>query len=161
MEKFTFFYRTESPFSQWHPADFEIGGVHYNCAEQYMMYRKAILFGDMEAAGKIQSALTPREQKEHGRHVRSFDKTLWEAHCKQFVYEANHAKFTQNPHLLKMLLATKGTTLVEASPTDRIWGVGLEEHDPRIKSRATWRGSNWLGEILTKLREDLLAGSDQ
>ncbi len=157
MEKFTFFYRTESPFSQWHPADFEMGGVHYNCAEQYMMYRKAVLFGDQEAAKKILSAYTPREQKEHGRHVHGFDKALWEDHCKQYVYEANHAKFTQNLHLLEILLATKGTTLVEASPTDRIWGVGLEEKDPRIKNRATWRGSNWLGEILTKLREDLLA----
>ncbi len=156
MEKFTFFYRTESPFSQWHPADFEIGGVQYNCAEQYMMYRKAVLFGDTETAGRILAARTPREQKELGRNVRGFDKTLWEAHCKQYVYEANHAKFTQNPHLLEILLATKRTTLVEASPTDRIWGVGLEENDPRIKNRATWRGNNWLGEVLTKLREDLL-----
>jgi ribA/ribD-fused uncharacterized protein len=161
MEKFTFFYRTESPFSQWHPADFEIGGVQYNCAEQYMMYRKAVLFGDQETAGKILTALTPREQKELGRRVRGFDKNQWEAQCRQFVYEANYAKFTQNPLLLETLLATKGTTLVEASPTDRIWGVGLEENDPRIKNRATWRGTNWLGEILTKLREDLLAGSDQ
>lgn len=161
MERFTFFYRTESPFSQWHPADFEIGGVHYNCAEQYMMYRKAVLFGDEETVGKILTALTPREQKELGRRVRGFDKNQWEAQCRQFVYEANHAKFTQNPQLLEILLATKGTTLVEASPTDRIWGVGLEESDPRIRNRATWRGTNWLGEMLTKLREDLLAGSSQ
>ncbi|MDF2936414.1 MAG: cyclohydrolase [Paenibacillaceae bacterium] len=160
MERFTFFYRTESPFSQWHPADFEIGGVQYNCAEQYMMHRKAVLFGDHLMAERILSAFTPREQKALGRKVQGFDKNLWEAHCKQFVYEANHGKFTQNPLLLETLLATKGTTLVEASPTDRIWGVGLEEDDPRIRNRATWRGTNWLGEILTKLREDLLASDE-
>lgn len=123
-----------------------------------MMHRKAVLFGDQEMAQKILSTQTPREQKELGRKVRSFDKSLWEAHCKQFVYEGSYAKFTQNPALLEKLLATKGTTLVEASPTDRIWGVGLEEDDPRIKNRTTWRGTNWLGEILTKLREELLAG---
>ncbi|MNP56050.1 Swarming motility protein YbiA [compost metagenome] len=122
-----------------------------------MMHRKAVLFGDEEMAEKILSALTPREQKALGRKVRNFDKSQWEAHCKQFVYEANHAKFTQNPHLLETLLATKGTTLVEASPTDRIWGVGLKAENPKILDRATWRGTNWLGEILTKLREDLLA----
>lgn len=161
MEKFTFFYRTESPFSQWHPAFFEVGGIRFDCAEQYMMYRKATLFQDEEMAAKILAAQTPREQKALGRAVHNFQRDQWEAHCRQFVYDGNDAKFTQNPALLEKLLATKGTTLVEASPTDRIWGVGLEEGDPRILNRTTWRGTNWLGEILTRLREDLLAGRRQ
>ncbi|WP_438447033.1 NADAR family protein [Gorillibacterium sp. sgz5001074] len=156
METFTFFYRTESPFSQWHPASFEIEGIRFNCAEQYMMYKKAKLFQDEEIAAKILSAPTPREQKELGRAVRNFRRDEWEMKCKQFVYEGNDAKFTQNQHLLEKLLATRGTTLVEASPTDRIWGVGLLEEDPRIRNRKTWRGTNWLGEILTKLRDDLI-----
>ncbi|WP_127589223.1 NADAR family protein [Paenibacillus koleovorans] len=156
MEKFTFFYRTESPFSQWHPAIFEIDGIHFNCAEQYMMYQKAKLFKDEEIAAKVLSAPTPREQKELGREVRNFHRNKWETHCKPFVYEGNYAKFTQNRQLLEKLLATQGTTLVEASPTDRIWGVGLLEDDPRILNRETWRGTNWLGEVLTNLREDLL-----
>jgi len=157
METFTFFYRTESPFSQWHPSQFEIDGITFNSAEQYMMVQKAILFKDEETAAKILSAQTPREQKALGRSVRNFQHDQWEAHCKQFVYEANYAKFTQNQPLLETLLATKGTTLVEASPTDRIWGVGLLEDDPRILNRRTWRGTNWLGEVLTNLREDLLS----
>jgi ribA/ribD-fused uncharacterized protein len=157
MEKFTFFYRTESPFSQWHPAPYKIDGITFNCAEQYMMYQKANLFKDEEIAVKILSAQTPREQKELGRAVRNFQRDKWETSCRQFVYEGNYAKFTQNQSLLEKLLATQGTTLVEASPTDRIWGVGLLEDDPRILNRRTWRGTNWLGEVLTNLREDLLS----
>lgn len=63
MEKFTFFYRSHSPFSQWYPSDFVVDGMEFNCAEQYMMLKKAQLFGDEEAALKIMQAPTPREQK--------------------------------------------------------------------------------------------------
>jgi ribA/ribD-fused uncharacterized protein len=157
MEKFTFFYRTESPFSQWHPARFVVNDISFNCAEQYMMFRKAMLFGDKETMEKILLADSPGEQKQLGRMVRGFQKELWEAQCKSFVYDANYAKFTQNQHLLEKLLATKGTTLVEASPTDRIWGVGLLENNTAILDRKTWQGTNWLGEVLTNLRESLLA----
>ncbi len=156
IEKFTFFYRTESPFSQWHPSRFIVNGVEFNCAEQYMMYQKAMLFGDQETAAKILKATTPSEQKKLGRLVRNFDKDQWDNYGKKFVYDGNYAKFTQNPHLLEQLLQTKGTTLVEASPTDRIWGVGLSEDDPRIRNRKTWQGKNALGHILTQLRENLL-----
>jgi ribA/ribD-fused uncharacterized protein len=157
MEKFTFFYRTESPFSQWHPAEFEWNGLPFNCAEQFMMYQKAILFKDEEMAEKILLAKSPVEQKQLGRMIRNFHKEEWELHCKQFVYDGNYAKFTQNLHLLEALLKTKGTTLVEASPTDRIWGVGLSESSSQIRNRKTWKGTNWLGEVLTNLREDLIS----
>lgn len=156
MEKFTFFWRTESPFSQWHPARFILNGITFNCVEQYMMYAKAKLFGDEEMAKLILRAKSPIEQKKLGRQVKSFDRAKWESHCKQIVYDGNHAKFTQNEDLLQILLQTAGTTLVEASPVDSIWGVGLAEDDPRIQDRKTWRGKNWLGEVLTRVREDLL-----
>lgn len=159
IEKFTFFYRTESPFSQWYPSVF-VREEHTFCsAEQYMMYSKAILFGDEEIAAKILTSREPRQQKQLGRQVRQFDREVWEQQARPIVYEGNYAKFTQNKDLLQTLLATSGTTLVEASPTDRIWGVGLEEDDPRILSRSTWRGTNWLGEVLTELRENLLTAS--
>lgn len=157
MEKFTFFWKSYSPFSQWHPANFTINELSFNCAEQYMMYMKATLFNDEETAEKILNAVTPSEQKSLGRKVKNFDKELWESNCKKFVYDANYAKFTQNPELLGKLLKTKGTTLVEASPSDCIWGVGLAQDDPRIQNRETWRGTNWLGEVLTKVREDILS----
>jgi ribA/ribD-fused uncharacterized protein len=159
MEKFTYFYRSYSPFSQWYPCCFTVDEIRFNCAEQYMMYGKALLFGDEEISRKILLARTPREQKELGKRVRGFVQTEWDRHCKTIVYEGNKEKFIQNQELLQLLLDTRGTTLVEASPTDRIWGVGLTEDDPAIRSRSTWRGTNWLGEVLTKLRDDLIDGS--
>lgn len=155
MEEFTFFWKDNSPFSQWYAAKFIINEVEFNSAEQYMMYMKAALFGDEEVAEKILKAKLPVQQKALGRKVRHFEQEKWESHCKKFVYEGNYAKFTQNEELKKELLRTKGT-LVEASPVDEIWGVGLAEDDPRIKDRRTWRGENWLGEILTQVRDEIL-----
>lgn len=156
MEKFTFFWRSDSPFSQWYPTRFEIDSIVFNCAEQYMMFGKAKLFGDHEIACKILRSSSPIEQKKLGRKVKYFDQVKWNAESKPIVYKGNHAKFTQNPALLQKLLSTKGTTLVEASPVDKIWGIGLAEDDPRSLFRKTWQGENWLGEVLTQLREDLL-----
>lgn len=121
-----------------------------------MMYKKAELFSDLETAKKILESTSPAKQKKLGRQVKGFDQQIWDQHCKQIVYEGNYAKFTQNPDLKEELLKTKGTILVEASPVDRIWGVGLSEEDPRILNPKEWRGRNYLGEILTKLREDLM-----
>jgi ribA/ribD-fused uncharacterized protein len=154
MEKFTFFW--SGPFSQWHPSPFEIDGVSYNCCEQWMMASKARLFNDQETLKKIMSAVMPSDQKRYGREVRGFDKEKWDAVARDFVYQGNYAKFTQNPDLESVLMATVGTTLVEASPEDCIWGIGLRKTDPRAKDRKTWRGTNWLGEMITKVREDLL-----
>ncbi|CAJ1314645.1 NADAR family protein [Paenibacillus nuruki] len=156
-ERFLFFYRDASPFSQWYPASFELEGQQFTSAEQYMMYGKAQLFGDRDIAARILQADHPRQQKALGRQIQRFDDELWNREAKNIVYRGNHAKFTQNPELLLVLLATAGQTLVEASPSDRIWGIGLSEDDPRIHQRATWRGTNWLGEVLIQLREDLLS----
>ena len=136
-EKFTFFWKTESPFSQWYPAVFIIEGRRFNCAEQYMMYRKAILFEDHDMAEKILAAASPRAQKSLGRNVRHFVESIWDEASWEIVMTGNRAKFAQNEQLKKSLLATSGTTLVEASPYNRIWGVGLAADDPRIKNRKT------------------------
>lgn len=156
-EKFTFFYRSKSYFSQWYDCYFEVAGKDFNCAEQYMMYGKAVLFKDEEIAKKIMQASHPREQKKLGRQVQNFDPSIWDSQCKDIVYKGNFAKFSQNEELKKALFTTEGTTLVEASPSDKIWGIGLAEDDARAYSRETWLGTNWLGEVLTKVREDLLA----
>jgi len=152
-ERFTFFW--QGPFSQWYPSRFEVDGVTYSHAEQYMMAEKARLFGDGEVLRMILSAKTPKEQKAMGRKVRGFDESLWNSMAKEIVKRGNIAKFSQNPDLLEKLLSTDGTTLVEASPYDTIWGIGLRADDPLAEDRATWRGSNWLGEILTEVREEL------
>ncbi len=153
-EKFTFFW--DGPFSQWEPAEFEIEGTIYNCAEQYMMANKAKLFGDLDTLASIMESESPREQKKLGRRVQGFNAERWENVARDVVYEGNYAKFTQNPELMEKLMATKGTTLVEASPYDCIWGIGMSEGDEGIEDRDNWRGLNWLGEVLTGLREDLI-----
>jgi ribA/ribD-fused uncharacterized protein len=88
--------------------------------------------------------------------VKNFEQKKWEKHNKEIILEGNRHKFTQNPELLQKLRETVGTTLVEASPTDRIYGIGLTASDPRARSRKTWKGRNLLGETLTELREELL-----
>jgi ribA/ribD-fused uncharacterized protein len=152
-EKFTFFW--SGPFSNWHPSPFVTGGVTYNCSEQHMMAEKARLFGDTESLNRIMSAVDPSDQKRYGRKVKGFDKEKWEKVARDIVYKGCYAKFTQNEDLMRTILTTTGTTLVEASPEDTIWGIGLAEDDPRAQSRETWLGTNWLGETLTKVRDQI------
>lgn len=150
-ETFTLFWN--GPFSQWHPCSFTLGGLRFGHAEQFMMYSKALLFGDRDTAAKILATETPKEQKELGRAVKGYDEARWQLFREGIVYTGNHAKFTQDAELCDVLLATRGTTLVEASPYDRIWGIGLGEEDPRARDRAQWQGLNLLGEALTRVRE--------
>jgi ribA/ribD-fused uncharacterized protein len=152
---FTFFYTQSSPFSQWYRCSFVVNGRTFGCAEQFMMHGKAELFGDREIADQILAAREPREHKSLGRKVQTFDDAKWRAAREAIVKAGNRAKFTQNTALLDLLLATRGTTLVEASPRDRIWGIGLTATDPRALDPATWRGQNLLGKILTELRDEL------
>lgn len=156
-DRHTFFFRPECPFSQWYPASFTAGGLTFSCAEQFMMHGKAKLFWDAEAAAEILAAASPREHKALGRKVKGFDDQVWKQHREAIVAAGSRAKFTQNEELKEMLLDTRGTTLVEASPFDRIWGVGLSANDPRIDDPKQWRGQNLLGKILTRLRDELLA----
>jgi ribA/ribD-fused uncharacterized protein len=153
-EKFTLFW--EGPFSQWHPCEFVVNRLKFNCAEQFMMYSKALLFNDTQTAEKILQAISPKEQKVLGRKTQNFDENIWSLFREGIVYSGSYAKFTQNLELREILLATKGTTLVEASPYDKIWGIGLSESDPRAKVKTEWDGLNLLGETLTRVREAIL-----
>lgn len=154
-EKFTFFW--SGVFSQWHPSPFQVKDIWYNCAEQYMMAEKARLFGDTETLRKIMNTIEPVDQKRYGREVKNFVTETWDADARYIVFNGNFAKFTQNEDIKKELLATAGTTLVEASPEDTIWGIGLRKEDPRAQNRATWKGTNWLGEVLTEIRDIISA----
>lgn len=159
MERFTFFWQNASPFSQWHKSVFVVADNTFTSAEQWMMYQKAMLFNDQETADAILRTTNPKTQKALGRKVKNFDETVWIAHRERIVYEGNYHKFSQNPDLKEALLATEGTTLVEASPLDKIWGIGLAEHHEDAKNRHKWRGLNLLGVALTQLRDDLLQES--
>jgi ribA/ribD-fused uncharacterized protein len=153
-EAFTFFWK--SRLSQWQRAPFVLGGVTFTHAEQYMMYAKAMLFGDRYAAEKVLAAEAPRDQQAIGRTVRRFDESVWVLFREGVVFAGNYARFAQNPDQRELLFATRGTTLVEASPHDRVWGIGLAADDPRAQDRAQWLGLNLLGEALTRVREALL-----
>jgi hypothetical protein len=153
MNKYTFFWN--GPFSQWERSSFVIDSVVYNTAEQYMMAQKALFFKDYDIFNKILNSKNPSEQKGFGLQVKNFDKDKWDAVCKDFVYRGNYAKFKQNKSLYNALMNTGDTELVEASPYDKIWGIGLAEDDPRANDKSQWQGTNWLGEIITRVREDL------
>lgn len=157
MEKFTFFWGSEHPFSQWYAAaPFERAGMRFSTAENWMMWQKACLFGAPAALRAAIVTAAPREARRLGREVPGFSEAIWSVAARPIVAEGNYAKFTQNPGVLRKLLETAGTTLVEASPVDRIWGIGLAADDPRARKRTSWRGSNWLGEVLTDVRDTLL-----
>lgn len=154
-EDFIFFWG--GTFSQWCPSVFTIDGVDYNCSEQYMMAKKALLFGDTDAYREIMLEDEPATQKAIGRTVRGFNKEKWEQYCQKFVYDANLAKFKQNPRMLKELLATDySKKIVEASPEDKIWGIGLRDSDSRALDESTWLGTNWLGIAIMKVRSTIL-----
>lgn len=156
-DQHTFFFTERDVFSNWYRSTFTCWGQTFNCVEQAMMWAKAITFNDTETAAKILRTPHPKTQKALGREVKGYVDAVWDAKRVQVVEEAAYAKFTQNPSARVALLATAGTVLVEASPFDRLWGVGLGQDDPRIDDRWQWRGANKLGYALTRLRVRLVA----
>jgi ribA/ribD-fused uncharacterized protein len=134
-----------------------VDGVDYPSAEHWMMAGKARLFEDEEALARILEAATPAEAKNLGRTVRGFDDERWAAACFGLVAAGNAAKFGQDPALRAYLLGTAGRVLVEASPRDRVWGIGLAAGDPRALDPRQWRGGNLLGFALMQARSELAA----
>jgi ribA/ribD-fused uncharacterized protein len=151
-DKYTFFWN--GIYSQWHIVDLTIDGITYNCAEQYMMAKKARMFGDFLTAAQIMETPLPREQKALGRQVKNFNPDVWNAIARDVVYRVNAVKFSDaHMDLQDELYATKGTLLVEASPYDNVWGIGLSEDEAVRVGVAHWRGTNWLGQVITEVRE--------
>ncbi|MFI9007692.1 NADAR family protein [Actinosynnema sp. NPDC053489] len=144
--------------SQWWEAPFTADGLTYRTAEHFMMRGKALLFGDEETADRVLAARTPAEAKALGREVRGFDQEVWAAHRVDVVVRGNLAKFTAHDDLRGFLLGTGDRVLVEASPLDRVWGIGLAADDERAADPATWRGLNLLGVALMEVRDRLRRG---
>lgn len=141
--------------SQWYPASFTINQIKYNCCEQYMMSQKALLFDDMKSYKKIMKETDPRKIKLYGRYISDFDEKKWNKHKYKIVYDANYAKFTQNEVLKKKLLATGDTHIVEASPTDKIWGIGFSMTNPNRFKTELW-GENLLGKAIMEVRDAII-----
>lgn len=138
--------------SNWYPSEFTINNVTFNCAEQYMMYMKAGIFGDNEIGDKILKSNSPSEQKKLGRKIKNFDQVEWNIWCRHIMTEGLKAKFTQHKECKNELLSTKGYLLVEGNKNDVFWGVGLDVNDPAIYDIGNWKGFNYLGFILTDIR---------
>lgn len=153
-DEFVFFY-SNTPYSNFYPSKFIVDDIEFNCGEQWIMYQKAVLFNDLIIANKILKTNEPKKIKSLGRQVANFNEKIWNIHREQKTFTGLLEKFKQNEHLSKVLIDTGNRELVEASPTDRIWGIGLAESDPRIFNKSEWLGRNILGEILMKVRSQL------
>lgn len=147
---------TKACFSQWYPSIFVVDGIAYHCAEQYMMAEKARFFNDMEIWGKIITTTNPEKIKKLGREVSNFNAELWDKASIEVVKKGNLHKFGQNKELLEVLLATGKKTLAEASPYDKIWGIGMTEATAKRHGYPhVWKGENKLGFILMEVRDIL------
>lgn len=161
--KYVFFWGHQKPksgvskscFSQWFDSPFECDGNEFMTAEHYMMYQKALLFSDTDAAQRLLAAKNPGEAKAIGREVKGFDQAKWNDCRFDIVVSGNIAKFSGHPPLKEFLLNTGNRVLVEASPVDKIWGNGLAEDDPDCERPDLWPGENLLGFALMEVRERL------
>ncbi|MYT73233.1 MULTISPECIES: NADAR family protein [unclassified Streptomyces] len=144
-----------SCLSQWWPSPFTVAGVEYATAEHWMMAAKARLFGDADAERMALEAGHPSQAKKAGRLVRGFDDAVWRHERFGIVTEGSVHKFASDPALRAFLLGTGERVLVEASPVDRVWGIGLAADDPGALDPARWRGPNLLGFALMAARERL------
>lgn len=147
-----------SCLSQWWPSPFVVDGVGYATAEHWMMAEKARLFGDAEAERRALAAGSPAQAKKVGRLVRGFDEDVWARERFRIVVEGSVRKFASDDGLRAFLLGTGARVLVEASPLDRVWGIGLAADDEAATDPQRWRGPNLLGFALMEARERLRAG---
>lgn len=151
---------TKSCLSQWYPSSFhhwpgDKSSDKYATSEHYMMVQKTILFGAVDIAKRILEDDDPAHAKALGRQVPNFKSEVWDAEKFYIVVRANELKFSQNPELRNYLLSTGKRILVEASPADSIWGIGLTEDHPDASTPKRWKGENLLGFALMKVRDDL------
>lgn len=142
-------------FSQWYDSPFVADNVTYPTAEHYMMAQKALLFDDKEIFNQIIQSKHPKQAKDLGRQVKHFDEKIWNEHRFEIVAQGNIAKFGQHPALKAYLLGTGDRILIEASPVDKIWGVGLAKDDDKIHNPLNWQGLNLLGFALMQVRDEL------
>lgn len=143
--------------SNWYMSPFTAGGIRFSSMEQFMMYRKAVAFGDRATAAQILDTEDVGRIKELGRLVSGYDDNYWNGIRQIVVYEGLYAKFSQNEEMKRLLQATGRAVLAECAVKDRIWGIGLSMDDPDRLDRRKWKGQNLLGYALMMVREKLRA----
>lgn len=146
-------------FSNFEPAPFKTTQHEFLTSEHYFMFCKARFFHDTEIAEQILKVEHPRDAKKLGRQVKNFDADKWKEVCRSFMKSGLRLKFGTNPELRKEIQKYSNLKFVECSPYDRIWGIGLSEDDSRADDESQWLGTNWLGECLDCVRDELIRGS--
>lgn len=141
--------------SNWATSRFEYKGHSFKNSEQAFMWEKALYFKDDSIAEKVLKETDPRKSKALGRKVKDFDVEKWSEVSYKIMYGVVLEKFKQNENLKKQLLDIKETLIVEASPYDKVWGIGLSEEVAQDLLPSQWKGTNWLGKVLMKVRNDL------
>lgn len=152
-DKYVFFWGSE--FSNWYDCHVTYNGMHFFNSEQAFMWKKAVFFDDTKTAIEIAHTSSPAKAKRLGRKVQNFDAQKWSEVCFPIMVEVNFAKYQQNPGLKATLLSTGDKEIVEASPYDSIWGIGLHWEDDRVLNKDEWKGLNLLGRALMEVRESL------
>ncbi|TCC88004.1 NADAR family protein [Pedobacter frigiditerrae] len=164
-QKFLFFWGDGNPttsritktcLSQWYLSPFTVDEITYQTAEHWMMAKKASLFNDEDTLAKILKAKSPAEAKKLGREVKNYSDELWLRNRYQIVKQGNYYKFIQHPKLKEFLQQTQKRVLVEASPNDTIWGIGLTHDHPNATIPEKWNGLNLLGFALMEVRDELI-----
>jgi len=145
----------KSCLGQWQSSLFEVDIDTFTCAEQYIMVEKARLFKDKQIEEQIRQSSDPKEMKALGKKVKNFNQTIWDKVKYSIVLNGNYYKFSQNKPMRDFLLSTGNKILVEASPLDTIWGIGLKDDNPKANTPTMWRGKNLLGFALMEVRGEL------
>jgi hypothetical protein len=158
-DKYVFFWGSE--FSNWFECKFRYKNLTFFNSEQAFMWEKAIFFGDMDIAEKIMKTPAPNQCKKLGRIIKNFNADVWLREGYEIMIAVNMAKFGQNSRLKATLLSTENKIIVEASPYDTIWGIGLYHEDDRVLDEKNWKGMNLLGKALMEVREKLRDRTDE
>ena len=153
-----YFHLPTEPFgflSNWYGSDFTVDGTRFSSCEQYIMYRKCMLFGDTATARRVMGTDSPEEQQKLARNASGFCETVWSGMRQMIAVRGLYAKFSQDPELKRQLLETGNAYLVECAGKDRIWACGRHLWDDERRDTALWTGGNLLGFTLMEVRDRL------
>lgn len=152
----THIYFWGSEFSNWYPCLFMYQDQKFFNSEQAFMWEKALFFDDFEIAEQLLAETNPKYAKALGRKVKNFNDEMWALASYPAMIAVNYAKWSSSHYLKDTLLSTYPKKLVEASPFDKIWGVGLRQDDDRILDEKQWQGMNLLGKALMNVRKEIM-----
>ena len=147
----------DGPYSNFEPCEIKLEGKTFSSSEQAFMYYKALTFDSKEIAKQILATSKPAEAKRLGRKIIGYDDDKWSKVRYDVMLKVCRAKYSQNERLKQKLLQYKGLMFVEASPVDKIWGIGLGQDDTRALDISKWNGQNLLGKVLNEVQAELLA----